>query len=172
MERATEIDSLGVRARLYLGEKALLREDFEDAFAWLGPIETVVNDRDSLAARVHYGLGRCYYTMGDLERAEAAFLKVTSLDTTAAAACNQLGLIDDDLERYDEAIAHYRKALELDPGMAEVHSNLGVSYFHQGDYRKSVEEFEAYLPFAEDAAEKERLRGFIEQIRQAEGSEG
>lgn len=172
MERATEIDSNNVPARLYLGEEALLGENYAVAFSWLQPLEDRVNDRDSLAARVHYGLGRCYYTRGDLGEAEKAFLKVIALDTTAAPGYNQLGLIYDDLGRYEEAISYYRRALNLDPRLVEVHSNLGVTYFRAGEYRKSVEEFEAYLPHVEDIEEEERVKGFIEQVRQAEGSEG
>jgi arylsulfatase A-like enzyme/Flp pilus assembly protein TadD len=172
MKRAIEIDPDNVPARLYLGENALLEEEYPVAFTWLEPLEIRVDDRDSLAARVHYGLGRCYYIRGDLEKAKKAFLKVTSLDPTASAGHNQLGLIYDDLGEYERAVSHYLQALELEPALVEVHSNLGVTYFRMGKYRRAREEFEAYLPYAVDDEEGIRLRNFIEQIHRAEASEG
>ena len=96
------------------------------------------------------------------------FQRLISIDPTIAAGHNQLGLIYDDLEEYDNAIRHYREALALDPDMAEVHSNLGVSYYKMGKYREAREEFETYLTCVEDEEEAARLKAYIEQIREME----
>jgi tetratricopeptide (TPR) repeat protein len=44
-----------------------------------------------------------------------------------------------------EAIAEFKKALELDPSNFNVHNSLGVCYGLQGDYPKAIKEFESAL---------------------------
>src|SRR5215813_6733324 len=46
---------------------------------------------------------------------------------------------------WDEAIASYRKALELEPNDASTHYHLGLALKYKGDARHAVEEFEASL---------------------------
>ena len=40
--------------------------------------------------------------------------------------------------RYVEAVRAFEKLRELEPGIAEVHASLGVSYFQQGEFRLAV----------------------------------
>lgn len=40
--------------------------------------------------------------------------------------------------RYDEAEKIYEKLLQLAPGMAEVHANLGLIYFHQRKFEQAI----------------------------------
>ena len=44
-----------------------------------------------------------------------------------------------------EAIANYRKALDLEPNDALTHYNLAITLKYKGDARQAVEEFEATL---------------------------
>ena len=44
---------------------------------------------------------------------------------------------------WDEAIASYRKALELEPNDASTHYQLGLALKYKGDARHAIEEFEA-----------------------------
>ncbi len=50
--------------------------------------------------------------------------------------------------RYAEAIPHYRKALELDPGLFRVHYNLGRALYEQGQIGQSAAQFEKTLQHA------------------------
>jgi tetratricopeptide (TPR) repeat protein len=43
--------------------------------------------------------------------------------------------------RLDEAIAHYRRALEINPQMVEAHVNLGNALQHQGDHSSAVRQW-------------------------------
>src|SRR5262249_28501123 len=59
---------------------------------------------------------------------------------------NNLGLVLNDLDQIDKAIAAFRRALELRPDYAEAHNNLGTAFKCQGRldeaiaaYRQSVE---------------------------------
>jgi Ca-activated chloride channel family protein len=42
--------------------------------------------------------------------------------------------------KYEEAIDHYGRAVEHEPGSWELHYNLGTSYYRTGDWEKAVEE--------------------------------
>jgi arylsulfatase A-like enzyme/Tfp pilus assembly protein PilF len=164
------LDPTNIPSRLLLGEDYLLNEDYGAAFSYLEPLAGDMDDGDSLATRAYYGLGRCYYNQGDLEKATEAFQKVIALDSTVADGYNQLGLIYDDLGEYGKAISHYRRALELNQEMIEVHSNLGVTYYKMGQFKESRIEFEEYLTHVEDKEETDRLRAFLEQIKDLERS--
>jgi arylsulfatase A-like enzyme/tetratricopeptide (TPR) repeat protein len=145
MKKVLELDRDHLVARLYLGEHYLLQNQYEEAFSFLEPTIVNLSDKDTLATRVYYGLGRCYANRGNLEEAERLFQRVISLDSTAAGGYNQLGLIH-----------------------VEVHSNLGVANYNLGRYSESRREFEAYLPHAENEEEASRLRLFIEHIKELE----
>ncbi len=53
--------------------------------------------------------------------------------------------LDTDPDTWDEAIAAYRRALELDPRYADAHCNLGTVFFNQGKRRAARECFEHAL---------------------------
>jgi tetratricopeptide (TPR) repeat protein len=46
---------------------------------------------------------------------------------------------------WDEAIATYHKALDLEPNDVLTHYNLALALKYKGDARQAVEEFEAVL---------------------------
>src|ERR1700747_1798600 len=46
---------------------------------------------------------------------------------------------------WDQAIANYRKALELEPNNALTHYNLALALKYKGDARQAVDEFQAAL---------------------------
>src|SRR5260370_41634110 len=46
---------------------------------------------------------------------------------------------------WDQAVAKYRKALELEPNDADTHYNLALTLKYNGDARQAAEEFEATL---------------------------
>lgn len=43
------------------------------------------------------------------------------------------------LDKLDQAIASYRKAIELNPGLVDAHYNLGICLQSQHDYTGAVE---------------------------------
>ena len=67
-----------------------------------------------------------------------------------ARALNNLGLTYYNLGRVDEAIALYRRSLELDPTPANTHYNLGLALLHEGrleDAARSFEETVRIVPY-------------------------
>lgn len=52
---------------------------------------------------------------------------------------SNLGVMDLDEQRYDDAIVNFQKALSFNPGAAEVYNNLGLAYEYTGRISEAVE---------------------------------
>ena len=82
-----------------------------------------------------------------LRAREKLYRKAIELDSNNAAAHNNLGLLLQTVQDYDDAEQHYREAIELDPKHAWAHNNLGrllhdVRKDYDGAeklYRKAIE---------------------------------
>ena len=55
------------------------------------------------------------------------------------------------LGRLDEAIAHYRQALQIDPQMLEAHFNLGNACYREGDLSAAVQQWYEAIRLQPDA---------------------
>jgi len=60
-------------------------------------------------------------------------------------AWTQLGHLNSDLDRYEEAIEAYQKSLALDPDRPDVWTDLGVMYRRSGKPKKAIESFDRAL---------------------------
>ena len=98
--------------------------------------ETVLIPRDAMA---HNNLGMAFMAQGQYAKAEEKFVEAARLDARYANARANLGqaIVAQGLHRYDEAIAHYRDALRLDPTNAETCNNLGVALAHQEKFAEA-----------------------------------
>jgi len=54
--------------------------------------------------------------------------------------------------RFNEAIGHYQKALELQPDYAEAHNNLGLALANRGRFDEAIEHYEKALELQPDFA--------------------
>ncbi|WP_107852483.1 tetratricopeptide repeat protein [Oceanimonas marisflavi] len=54
---------------------------------------------------------------------------------------NALGLLSDILEQGQQAREYYRCALQIQPGMAMLHTNLGFSYYLESDYPQAEQAY-------------------------------
>ncbi len=68
-------------------------------------------------------------------------------------AHNNLGLALMADGQPDEAIAHYRRAIEIEPGFAGTHNNLGIALMKEGETGEAVAEYQRALSI--DPAEAE-----------------
>jgi len=53
------------------------------------------------------------------------------------AAHNNYGVVLDELDRHDEAIAHYWQSVMQKPTHIDALANLGISYVEKGDYEQA-----------------------------------
>ena len=77
--------------------------------------------------------------------AESAWLAIAKADPHNAEAFAHLGLVESRQERYGEAIANYRHALELNPALPGLQMNLGLALFKSKDFKGSIKPFTAEL---------------------------
>jgi len=79
-----------------------------------------------------------------LRQAETAFRRALTADPDYATPQNGLGLTARASGRLDEAVDHFLKALELNPGFGNALYNLGVTYLDLGEKTLALESFTRY----------------------------
>jgi Flp pilus assembly protein TadD len=72
-------------------------------------------------------------------------LDITRKSPRKARVWNDLGNAFDDLDRFDDALPAYRKAIELDPFFQRAHYNQGLAFFGNHRFREAEQEFESPL---------------------------
>jgi len=82
---------------------------------------------------------------GNIEQAQAAWKSLLAAQPNSAEAYAHLGLLEARQDHYQEAIAHYRKALALDPRFPNLRLNLGLSLFKAGELKETIQTFEPML---------------------------
>ncbi len=71
-----------------------------------------------------YELGLVYYQLGDYHAAREQLVRAIALRPQTAQLHNDLAAVYVKLQRFDEAVRHYRQALELDPDLQDARVNL------------------------------------------------
>ncbi len=64
----------------------------------------------------------------------------------------------------DEAIASYKKALELEPTLAKAERGLGIAYAAKGDKKQAVGHYRRYLELDKTAQDADEVKKIIEKI--------
>ena len=172
--------------------KGLLQRRPKDAKIWnqLGSIQA--RGKDLVAARASYeqalaadpdfapahaGLGALQlgqalqgHDTEGLRAAGSSFDRAIALDSGLAKAYNGRAAVRRFLNRVPEAIADWKKALELDPQLRDAYFNLGITFLETGDKAEALAVFkrcrETLSPRL-SPAEQSRLQRLI---REAEGN--
>jgi len=97
--------------------------------------------------------GRAYHQLGLLEDAIDSYRQAILIDDEDVWSMNNMGLIYIEQERFDEALRPLARAVELSPDVAIFHNNLGVALEQAGHYRAAEDAFRAVLVI-DDAYEK------------------
>jgi tetratricopeptide (TPR) repeat protein len=161
----------------YAGHLAMTAGNTEQALAYLESARELDPDYPTLYLR----LGKLRLDRGELTEARAALEKIADTPGLEAAANYYLGQIANLERRFEDAVAHLKKALEADPKATGVHYPLAQAYRALGENelaQKHLDQFEAKTPEAEDplleqlqGASKRSLPAFhkgIHAIRQGE----
>ena len=105
-----------------------------------------------------------------LSRVESMLTKAVSMDPKCSEAYLQLGNLNYSERNYKNAIAQYRKAIEVNPNSSEAHYRLGIAYDRTGDQVMAKQELDLHDKIEkEQAAEVERQRREVKQFRVVEG---
>ena len=92
----------------------------------------------------HNNLALASIDLGELELAEAHYRESLAIEPQPAIY-NDLGVVQERLGLPEDAVASYRKAIELDPKSSAAHTNLGTSLARSGDYVGAERHFRAAL---------------------------
>lgn len=90
-------------------------------------------------------LGTIHYNQRRFIEAEALYRTATEFDPEYALAFFDLGNVLDELQRLQEAISAYQSAIRLVPQYADAHYNLALAYERQGERRRSLRHWMAYI---------------------------
>jgi len=107
-------------------------------------------------------LGTIHYNLRKYDQAEQHYRKATIADPEYALAFFDLGNVLDEMQRLTEATAAYQKAVVLVPQYADAHYNLALAYERQGQRRRALRHWLAYVrldpvgPWAKHAKEQAR----------------
>ncbi len=90
-------------------------------------------------------LGTIFYNQQEFERAEQMYRQATEADPQYALAFFDLGNVLDEMQRLDEAIEAYTRAITIVPQYADAHYNLALAYERQGERRRALRHWTAYV---------------------------
>lgn len=103
-------------------------------------------------ARIVQLHGMVRFTEGDLEAAEAEFIRATELSTGDIEAYQQLARFYTLTGRTDETIETYEKAIQLQPTSARLHHFLALLYEAQGELERAEKSYENAIKYDDNHA--------------------
>jgi len=141
--------------------------------AWNIPDETAQQNTKPAAIdpRAEFIAGQAALQNGDLNAAETAFSNVLAADPRSGGAYANLGVIAMRRKQWDHALRLLKKASELEPKVSGIRLNVGLVYYHQGDYAAAIPWFADVLRAEPDSEQARYLLGlcnlFIEHYSDA-----
>ncbi len=90
-------------------------------------------------------LGTIRYNQRNFAQAEQMYRRATEADPEYALAFFDLGNVLDEMQRLDEAIEAYQRAIKLVPQYADAHYNVALAYERQGERRRALRHWVAYV---------------------------
>ncbi len=115
--------------------------------------ESVLGALDSAASSMRRKLGE---TLASIEKTNTPLEQATTSSLEALKLVNQAGEMNG-LQRYSEAVAFARRAVELDPNFSNAHSSLATFHWNQRDYGRAREHAQRAFELRDRASEYERL---------------
>jgi len=111
-----------------------------------------------------YNLARLYVLQGRLDLALENVQKAIQTKPRLAMAHNLKGMILEKLNRLEDAVAAYEKAVKIVPDDLQFSFNLGAAYFGAGETAKAKEVFVRLAPRATDPVMKAKIDQFLKDI--------
>jgi tetratricopeptide (TPR) repeat protein len=119
-----------------------------------------------LDAFAHLNLGIALFNLKKFEEAEANLLKALKLNNSGPTAHYYLGLTYISLKRYDESQKEFELAISNGgENLPLAHKFLGGLYMSAKRNQQAADELEKYLKLDPKAADAERIKGTIKELR-------
>jgi tetratricopeptide (TPR) repeat protein len=165
-DRALASDAAYVPALLGKGEallgqneQAAALETFERALAANPSMAAVRSRVDVLrfrAVQEQVSRAQAAAKAGRLDEAEAAYERALAASPESGFLYRELAGVEQQRGSFDEALAHARKAIELDRNDAAAHAIAGAILEGRGEYAAAAAEFETAASIEESAAYRAR----------------
>lgn len=97
-----------------------------------------------------------------LDTARSWLDKAVALDPQNTKAHFQLGVVSEESNKYDDAVEHYRRAIETDPACLVGVTNLAVLYAAHGDEAGTRDMVKRALALEQDADRRKALLKLLE----------
>jgi tetratricopeptide (TPR) repeat protein len=109
-------------------------------------------------------LGTLHYHQKQYSRAEELYRQATEADASYVLAFFDLGNVLDELQRPDESIDAYKRAIRLAPAYADAHYNLALAYERKGERRRALTHWQIYVRLDKNGPWAEHARGQIRKL--------
>ena len=153
LKYVTEVNPKWVEEALANCQKAAQLDDHIPAvFVTLGRLHDSTGQHDLAIQEFHHalqlnardpdalsGVAHAYENAGRVQDAEVNFQRAAALRSDSWISYNDLGLFYDRQNKYPEAIAALKKAIELTPDNAQAYLNLGAVYVDTGDSKLAAD---------------------------------
>jgi tetratricopeptide (TPR) repeat protein len=118
------------------------------------------NEAQRQAAEEHYFSALDHYAEGRHQQAIAEYQAAITADPSFLDAMHGLARVYQDTEQFDDAIAIANRITEQDPDDVLAHTSLSILYQRKG-----------MVPEAEAEANKARILGWKQQLKQGKASQ-
>jgi tetratricopeptide (TPR) repeat protein len=109
-------------------------------------------------------LGTLHYHLKQYLRAEEHYRRATEADSSYVLAFFDLGNVLDELQRPEESIAAYARAIALAPGYADAHYNLALACERKGERRRALTHWQVYVRLDKSGPWADHARGQIRKL--------
>lgn len=152
---------------------ALVYAGMGDSFYRLGRYEEAVSSMKKvfellpdfpMAPTLHYFMGQALRELGRYDEAEEHYKSTLRTAPNFKEGLNSLAGLLMVQERYEEALGHYQTLVEIEPGNAVVHSQIGIALFKTGKTEEALASLDRALslnPALESALD------YREQVRKS-----
>jgi tetratricopeptide (TPR) repeat protein len=93
------------------------------------------------SADIHIDRAAALFQIQDFEKAKLEYDQIIALDKNSAPAYFGRGLVEENTNKTDAALADFNKTLELQNDYAAANEEMGTIYFSKGELRKSYDEY-------------------------------
>ncbi|MBN2332716.1 MAG: tetratricopeptide repeat protein [Deltaproteobacteria bacterium] len=157
LRKKVQADKHASRGNLHLKRKEYNSAEFEYGSALKLDEENV---------RANYGLGKVHLERGEVEEARKVFGKLAQIEALFQEenkhVFNEFGIDLRQNKMYDEAIANYKKALEIGVQDPVLLFNLGRAYVEKGQWSEALVCLQKAMMMRQDFPEAEKLAAIVQ----------